>query len=123
MAKEIRNRSSLSSPEVNHRLWICFCNQIELLEKARKQVSQERSDHKDPDAIWSFVIPLLYSTVDCCASLSILAQALRAQGSFIVGRTVFEQIVNICFVLAKGSDAATRAKLHLFQKSFRDLER
>ena len=47
----------------------------------------------------------------------------KAQGCFIIGRTLFEQVVNVCYVLAIGSDAATRARLHLLQKSYRDLER
>ena len=113
----------LSTPEFNHRLWISFGKQAELLEKARMQIYREKSVVVGTDAVWSFVIPFLHSIVDSCSSLYILAQAQRAQGCFIIGRTLFEQVVNICYVLAKGSDVATRARLHLLQKSYRDLER
>lgn len=73
--------------------------------------------------VWSVVIPLLYSVVDTSSSLSLLAQAGKVRDSFVLSRTAFETIVNVCFILAKGDFAAKRAKQHAIQKSYRDLDR
>lgn len=105
------------SIEATHRLWMFFNKQIQLLEQARISVMQESTER------WSVLGPLLYAAVDTSGSVLSLAQTSKVRDCYVLARTAFETIINICFICAKGDEAARRAKNHALQKAYRDLSR
>lgn len=112
-----KKTDEFGSIEATHRLWLFFNQHIKLLEQARNVVMQQTSE------LWSVVMPLLYAVIDTSLSISSLAQTGKVRDCFVLSRTDFETIVNICFILAKGDEAAKRAKQHATQKAYRDLNR
>lgn len=48
---------------------------------------------------------------------------LQTRDCFSIARSIIEISVNICYIIAEGSDAAERALRHARQKSYKDLER
>ena len=105
------------SIEATHRLWQFYAKQTQLLEKARMSVLQEHTER------WSVLKPLLYAVVDTSGSILSLAQTGKVRDCFVLARTAFETIVNICFICAKGDKTVQRAKNHALQKAYRDLSR
>ena len=110
-------QGEFGSTEATHRLWLFFNKQIQLLEQARNAVMQETAER------WSVLTPLLYAVVDTGGSISSLAQMGKVRDCFVLSRTAFETIVNICFICAKGDEAVRRARNHAMQKAYRDLSR
>lgn len=51
------------------------------------------------------------------------APGLQTRDCYSIVRSVVELAVNICFIIARGEDAANRALRHTRQKAYRDLER
>jgi hypothetical protein len=43
--------------------------------------------------------------------------------TYVLARTAYETLLNVCYVVAEGDDAADRAYKHALQKSWRDLDR
>jgi hypothetical protein len=105
------------SIEATHRLWVFFTKQVQLLEQARISTMQESTER------WSVLTPLLYAAIDTSGSVLSLAQTGKVRDCFVLARTAFETIVNICFICAKGDEVARRAKNHALQKAYRDLSR
>lgn len=112
------SESEFGSIEVTHRLWQFFITQTDLFEKAYKSAYEQLTGE-----VWGVILPLGYSAVDTCGSIASLAQHGKTRDCFVLSRTVFETLVNICFILAKGESAAVRARRHALQKSHRDLAR
>ena len=105
------------SIEATHRLWLFFTKQIQLLEQARISIMQENAER------WSVLASLLYAAVDTSGSVLSLAQTGKVRDCYVLARTVFETIITICFICAKGDEAVRRAKNHALQKAYRDLSR
>jgi hypothetical protein len=109
--------SEFGSVDATHRLRLFFDKQASLVEQSRSRLMPET------EPVWVSIIPLLYSIKDSCDSISLLAERGKIRDCFVLARTVFETIVNACFISAKGDAAAERAKRHSLQKSYRDLQR
>lgn len=115
--------SPLRNPEVNQRLLLFFHNQVRRLDVASMQLLKEKFRERDVKTLWHTVFSFLYSIEDSCGSIEVLAKGLKARDCYVISRMLLELIVNTCFILARGVDAARRAEQHLLQKSYRDLER
>jgi uncharacterized protein DUF5677 len=109
--------SEFGSMEATHRLRLFFDKQARILEQSRSRLMPNN------EQVWVTIIPLLYSIKDSCDSISFLTERGKTRDCFVLARTVFETIVNVCFISAKGDEAAERAKRHSLQKSYRDLQR
>lgn len=112
-----KNTGEFGSIEGTNRLCIFFAKQIELLEQARISVRQERGER------WSVLSPLLFAVCETSGSVLSLAHTGKVRDCYILARTCFETIINICFICAKGEEAVKRAKNHALQKAYRDLNR
>jgi hypothetical protein len=110
-------RAEFGSVETTHYLWKFFTAQAELFEQAYKISYESTEEH------WGVILPLAYSAVDTCGSIAQLAQHGKMRDCFVLSRTAFETLVNICFILAKGNIIAIRARQHAMQKAYRDLKR
>jgi hypothetical protein len=110
-------REEFGSVETTHYLWKFFSAQADLFEQAYKVSYKATEEH------WGVVLPLAYSALDTCKSIAQLAQYGRMRDCFVLSRTAFETLVNVCFILAKGNTMAIRARQHAIQKSYRDLTR
>ena len=115
--ERVKNMSEFGSVEATHRLRLFFDKQAHLVEQSRSRLMPEN------EQVWVTIIPLLYSIKDSCDSISFLAERGKTRDCFVLARTVFETIVNVCFISAKGDEGAERAKRHAVQKSYRDLQR
>lgn len=115
MPQEIKNE--LGSVDDTGRFWLFFRHQIGLLEKARQIVMQADGERLQ------VIIPLLYAVVETSDSISVLAQKGKLRDCFVLARTAFETIVNLCFILCEGDEAVRLAKQHAQQKAYRDLNR
>lgn len=72
------------------------------------------------------VVPLmLAATGSSCNSILKLTDPpeLGVRDAFILARSVIEGLINVCYILGEGSEAAKRAESHAKQKSVRDLDR
>ncbi len=69
------------------------------------------------------LVPISYSIQDSCETVSMLALNGKMRDCFVIARTVFESIVNFCFICGKGNEATARAEAHAMQKTYRDLHR
>lgn len=98
-------------------LHLQFDKHVELLRICREILRHEKIENYD------VIAPLLYSIIDSCESVSLLSQKGKIRDCYILSRTIYETGVNLCFICAKGKDAAEKAKRHALQKSFRDLHR
>lgn len=111
------NFGDFGSVDATDRLWGFFKKQIDLLKLAYKSYPEKRTE------ISQVIYPLLYSAIDTSESILFLSEKGKFRDCYILARTAFETIVNICFICAKGEVAANRAKKHAIQKSYRDLSR
>lgn len=112
-----KKTGEFGSTETTHRLWLFYAKQVQLLEQARATIMQESAER------WVVLVPLLYAAVDTSGSVLSLAQTGKVRDCYVLARTAFETIVNICFICAKGDEAVKRAKNHALQKAYRDLNR
>jgi hypothetical protein len=115
MPEKIKNE--FGSVDETGRFYTFFRHQIGLLEKARQIVMQEEGEPLQ------VVIPLLYSVIETSDSISFLAQKGKIRDCFVLARTAFETIVNLCFIFSEGDKAIKRTKQHAQQKAYRDLNR
>jgi Family of unknown function (DUF5677) len=106
---------AFGSIENTHRIWLSFQSQRELLAQAYQKA------FKCPEVRWQVVLPLTFSVLDTCESIAGLAQRGKMIYFYVLSRTVFETIVNICFILAKGDATAGLAQRHAKQKQYRDI--
>jgi hypothetical protein len=68
---------------------------------------------------------MLQGAGSSCHSVLVLTEhgvSLRVRDCFCIARTVIETILNICYILAAGDEAALRMERHSKQKCFRDLD-
>jgi len=110
-------KAEFGSVEATHALWQFFVAQSDLFEKAY------RSSYPFIAERWGVILPLAYSALDTCGSIASLAQYGKMRDCFVLSRTAFETLVNVCFILAKGDATAIRARQHASQKAYRDLSR
>lgn len=109
--------NDFGSSQTMDRLREFFRGQAELLVSVQPLIRERQ------DPIWRAVSPLLYSINDTNKSLLWLTHEGKLRDVYILSRTVFETIVNGCFILARGNEAAERAYQHAMQKAYRDLDR
>lgn len=100
-----------------HRLLSFFGHQNDILKRASHRILQ--MDIGD----FRVLSPLLCRIDSSSGSLFILANINKAGDCYILARSIFETIVNACFICAKGKEAAQRARRHALQKTHRDLDR
>lgn len=115
--------SPLINPEVNQRLLLFFQHQVKRLDTASMQLLEEKLAGSESQTLWHTVFSFIYAIEDSSGSLATLAKGLKARDCYVISRMLLELIVNICFVLSRGVDAAERAEQHLFQKAYRNLDR
>ena len=72
---------------------------------------------------WTAICPLLYSILDSADSFRHLVRHNKVRDGYVVARTIYETVVNVCFLLASDSEIAERAWRHAKQKAVRDLDR
>jgi hypothetical protein len=109
--------NDFGSREATHRIWLMFDKHVQLLAPVNQMLLEQKGER------WEVLVPLMYSVQDSCDSLSFLVQQGKVRDSFVIARTIFETIVNFCFILAGGDTVAGKAKRHAMQKSYRDLKR
>jgi Family of unknown function (DUF5677) len=112
--------SQFGSIEATNNLWLLFKKSLELLDQSRLLLAQENSLELPKQTVLN---ALLYAATDTSRSILHLAHTGHTRDSFVLARTAFETIVNICFVCAKGNEVAKRADRHADQKAYRDLTR
>lgn len=78
---------------------------------------------KGSEERWAAGASLLLSVKESADSLLRLAELGKARDCYVIARTVFETVVNCCFILASDEEVAQRARRHAEQKTFRDLHR
>lgn len=78
---------------------------------------------KGSEEKWAASASLLLSVRESADSLLRLAELGRARDCYVIARTVFETVINCCFILASDEEVAQRARRHAEQKTFRDLHR
>jgi hypothetical protein len=66
---------------------------------------------------------LLFSIYDSCKSILLLTQNHHVRDCFLTARTIYELTLNIGYIATGGKDMLDKAKRHLNQKAYRDLER
>lgn len=115
--------SPLINPEVNLRLLLFFQHQVKRLDAAAMELLKEKFAGNEWQTPWHTVFSFIYAIEDSSVSLAVLAKGLRARDCYVISRMLLELTVNVCFVLAKGVDAAKRAEQHLLQKTYRNLDR
>lgn len=98
-------------------MWLFFNKHVQLLTQLQFVLEAE-SGHR-----WAVLVLLSYSIQDSCKTISLLAPQGKMRDCFVVARTVFETIINFCFICGEGDEAAARAKAHAMQKTYRDLQR
>jgi hypothetical protein len=87
-------------------------------------------------ALWRFqgavspgvrkIVPIMIQSAgSSCHSVLRLSNelCLSVKDCFPIARGVVETIINVCYILAVGDEAAGRADRHAFQKAFRDMDR
>jgi hypothetical protein len=110
-------RRPLGDPAIVARLTTFFTRANEVLETTQSRVGEHEARSCD------VVFPLLHSIADANRSVLLLAANGSMRGCYVMARVSFEAIVNTCFILCQGEDAAERARCHARQKAFRDLDR
>jgi hypothetical protein len=104
---------------------------IEELERTRRFFKDETAILRgiltvittESGVIWVVCRYMVYVLVQTCESIVLLSEKGYSRDSYILARTLFESIVNVCFICAQGEAAANRAIRHAKQKSYRDLKR
>jgi len=109
--------SEFGSITATERLSNFFSAQLNLVARLR-DLSRVRTEHR-----WCVIYPLLYSIVDSGDSFRNLARNEKVRDCYVLGRVLYETLVNALFMLAQGYSAAERAIRHARQKSIRDLDR
>jgi len=104
------------SKEVTTRLWNLFNGQLLLLAEAKDVV---RKDGRLDVSIHA----LIYSVLCTGESLSYLANRTSFRDCYILGRAVFETLLNAAFIISEDQSAAKLAHKHALQKSYRNLKR
>lgn len=99
------------------RHWRFFYTQAQLLQKAYPRIL--KSDHDIAHVVGAMV----YGIMSSCDSMYLIVEKQRMRECMMIGRCIFEGIVNACFVCAEGEAAAIRAELHAKQKMYRDMSR
>lgn len=79
---------------------------------------------KTDRGVTSVVVPLIQSAGSSIAAMQAFPlPGLRTRECYLIARAMVETLVNACYVLAKGLEAADAAKRHAKQKAYRDLSR
>ena len=112
-----QRQDEFGSINATHRMWLFFNRHVQLLEQLQPTLEAASGER------WGVLVPLSYSIKDSCETISLLAPQGKMRDCFVVARTVFETIVNFCFMCSEGNEAAARAEAHARQKAYRDLQR
>ncbi len=112
-----KRQQEFSSAQATHRTWLFFNKHVQLLAQLYSVLLAESGER------WRVLVPISYSIEDSCKTISMLAPHGKMRNCFVIARTVFETIVNFCFICGGGNEAAARAEAHARQKAYRDLQR
>jgi hypothetical protein len=107
---------SFGTLEVNERIIDLFNHQLILLANTRQAIKE----NSNMDVA---IHALIYSAICSGESLSLLAKRTHFRDCYILGRTFFETLLNVVFILSKGQDTTIRAHRHATQKTYRNLTR
>ena len=111
------NAGEFGSLETLHRLWAFFRNQAMLLEEVQSLIKGRK------DSIWLTILALLHAATDTNKAIALLAREEKMRDTYVLSRTSYETMLNACYMMAEGDEAAERAYKHVLQKSWRDLDR
>lgn len=111
------NKSNFGSQELLNEAHLVLQGQLEIIQRALKKLM----DCEDEVALNLYT--LLFSIYDSSNSILILSSNYQVRDSFLTARTVFELTLNIGYISCEGKSALDKAKRHMNQKSYRDLER
>ena len=100
-----------------NRFLSIFARQNDVLERAFLDVI--KTDSEFAAVLSAFLCRIKGSS----GSLFVIAKMNKAGDCFVLARSIFETIVNTCFLCARGIDMVKRAQRHAMQKSYRNLER
>jgi len=121
-------KSPIGTKEVNSKL-VEYLNDIETCINGTILVINHK---KNPEKQWAIIIPLIHAIGDSCNSIKILIESgldpekmliPKTRDTIIIARSIIETSLNIIFILAKGEEAAIKARKHYIQKSYRNLDR
>lgn len=91
--------------------------QLKIIENAFKKLMNSEDD------ITLHLYTLLFSIYDSCKSILILTPHYQLRDTFLTARTIYELTLNIGYIATEGRTTLEKAKRHLQQKAYRDLER
>lgn len=97
--------------------WAFIRAELSLLEELTSEFRTQTARHL------STVYPMLDAACGSTATLISLAEPHNIRDGYVIARVVYETLVNCCFIVSKGDDAAERAWRHARQKALRDLDR
>lgn len=107
----------LGSEELLREGHLALQGQINVIESSFRKLS------KSNDELALNLYTLLFSVYDSCKTILILTPHYKVRDSFLTARTIYELTLNIGYIGAGGQEALNKAKKHLQQKSYRDLQR
>lgn len=115
MKKE--NKTNFGSQELLNEAHDVLKGQLEIIQSAFKKLMV------CDDEIALNLYTLFFSIYDSTKSILLLSSNYQLRDSFLTARTIFELTLNIGYLSSEGQPALDKAKRHLRQKSYRDLER
>lgn len=115
MANE--NKTNFGSQELLNEAHLVLRGQLEIIQSAFKKLMECE------DEVALNLYTLLFSIYDSSKSILILSSNYQVRDSFLTARTIFELTLNIGYISCEGKNALDKAKRHMNQKSYRDLER
>src|SRR5438105_1982251 len=92
--------------------------QLNFLMQAKTILTREDVVEKRQQ-FWAVISYLTYAVVETSESFLFLAQKGHVRDCFILSRTIYETISNICFICIKGDELANLAWRHAKQKIYR----
>lgn len=107
----------LGSEEAVNYMYSFFDDHLDIIKKLDNMIVKYEGN------MWVSLIPLLYSIKDSSDTMGILIEKGKLRDSYIIARTIFETVVNACFICAEGEEAAEKSRRYAKQKAYRDLER
>jgi len=98
-------------------VWSFLDRQVNLVHKTKKIVLKQQIEP------WITIHPLIHGVIESSSSILILANENRLRDCYALGRVVFETIINIGFICAKGKKYAEQMQKHAIQKEIRGQKR
>jgi hypothetical protein len=121
------SKKSIGSKEINQK----YCEQLKNGLTLIKMAMDILIKTKKQELRWVILATLLGAIRQTCDSIILLIEyelknpetVPKIRDIYILSRSVIETIINGIFILAKGDEAAEKARAHWLQRSYRDLDR